>query len=304
MGPPGVDVEAFSPLADRSEAPGELRALAAELEAEPAGNDGFGRDRGAAVKALRSYADTEGPRVVFVGKLIVSKGCDLLLAAWPLVAREHPGAKLLLIGFGEYRDGLRRLWRSLGSGEIEDAREVARLGWALEGGQEAPLTHLGSFLTDTPEGYADAARAAAGSIELAGRLEYGEVAHVVRSSDALVVPSTFPEAFGMVAAEAASAGALPVCADHSGLAEVARALADALPGDLGRLTSFSLGPDSVEQIAERVNAWLDLPASERASAQAALVGTVRASWSWDGVARSVLAASAGRLGELVPVPSD
>ena len=31
-----------------------------------------------------------GPRVIFVGKLIVSKGVDLLLAAWPLVHRATP----------------------------------------------------------------------------------------------------------------------------------------------------------------------------------------------------------------------
>ena len=42
------------------------------------------------------------------------------------------------------------------------------------------------------------------------------------------MPSTFPEAFGMVAAEAAACGALPVVADHSGLAEVARTLAAAV----------------------------------------------------------------------------
>ena len=41
--------------------------------------------------ALRAYADAEGPRVIFVGKLIVSKGVDLLLAAWPLVVAANPG---------------------------------------------------------------------------------------------------------------------------------------------------------------------------------------------------------------------
>ena len=46
------------------------------------------------------------------------------------------------------------------------------------------------------------------------------------SGAAMAVPSTFPEAFGMVAAEAAACGALPVVADHSGLGEVARTLAD------------------------------------------------------------------------------
>ena len=34
------------------------------------------------------------------------------------------------------------------------------------------------------------------------------------------MPSTFPEAFGMVAVEAAACGALPVSAGHSGMREV------------------------------------------------------------------------------------
>ena len=39
--------------------------------------------------------------------------------------------------------------------------------------------------------------------------------------DVAVVPSIFPEAFGMVAAEAAAAGCPPLVARHSGLAEIA-----------------------------------------------------------------------------------
>src|SRR3712207_9004216 len=39
------------------------------------------------------------------------------------------------------------------------------------------------------------------------------------AAEAMAVTSTFPEAFGMVAAEAAACGALPVVAAHSGLAE-------------------------------------------------------------------------------------
>ena len=119
----------------------------------------------------------------------------------------------------------------------------------------------------------------------------------------MVVPSTFPEAFGMVAAEAAGAGALPVCAHHSGLAEVAHALSEALEPDLAGLTTFDLGPGSVAEIAADLNRWLALPDDRRGPAEAALVEVVRSRWSWEGVARSVLAASSGELDQLHHVPS-
>ena len=309
LGPPGVDIDAFSPLPARDDAPAQLEALAAELEAIGlGGSSGLGRDGAAAATALRHFAAASGPRVIFVGKLIVSKGCDLLLAAWPLVVRCNPGARLLLVGFGEYRDPLLRLWRALGAGDLATAREIAARGRALEGGVDGELRYLAAFLDALPEGYLDSAARAAGSVELAGRLEYGEVARAVRASDAMVVPSTFPEAFGMVAAEAAATGALPVCARHSGLAEVAGTLADGLHGapglgDCGELTSFDLGGEAVAGIAAKLNEWLALDGERRRAASAALVDVVRSKWSWEGVARSVLAASAAELEELDPIPS-
>ena len=90
----------------------------------------------------------------------------------------------------------------------------------------------------------------------AGRLEHDEVAGLVPATDALVFPSTFPESFGMVAAEAAAAGVLPVSAAHSGAAEVSRVLAAALPAEVGELVSFPLDDGAVRGIAERLNAWL------------------------------------------------
>jgi glycosyltransferase involved in cell wall biosynthesis len=303
LGPPGVDVRAFSPLAEGEEPAAVLEALAAEIESGEQGA-AFGREPAAAATALRRYAAARGPRVIFVGKLIVSKGIDLLLAAWPLVAARHPGAELLLIGFGEYREGSRRLWDAIAAGDLAAAREVAALGRGLEGGEEAPLAYLQAFLADPPAGYAEAARAAAGSVELAGRLEYDEVARAVRASDAMVVPSTFPEAFGMVAAEAAATGALPICARHSGLAEVAGALAAELPPGVGRLTAFDLGAGAVTAIAERLDGWLALPDDESGAARAALAAAVRSRWSWERVAESVLSASAGDLAALDPVPSE
>jgi hypothetical protein len=57
------------------------------------------------------------------------------------------------------------------------------------------------------------------------------VTDLLPACEALVVPSTFPEAYGMVAAEAASCGTLPISADHSGLAEVSRVVEAAVPDE-------------------------------------------------------------------------
>jgi glycosyltransferase involved in cell wall biosynthesis len=112
------------------------------------------------------------------------------------------------------------------------------------------------------------------------------------------MPSTFPEAFGMVAAEAAACGVLPVSAGHSGMLEVSRELAKTLPLGAAELVSFPVELGAVEAIAARLNGWLELPEAERETAREALVATARRLWGWEGVARGVLAASAGRLGEL------
>ena len=242
--------------------------------------------------------DPTSPLVAFVGKLIVSKGLDLLLAAWPLVAAAHPGVRLEVAGFGAYEDALRRLLAALERGDLDDAREVARLGWGLEGGEDRPLPILSAFLAEPPAGYAEMCRAAAGSVELIGRLEHDEVAAFLPRAEALVMPSTFPEAFGMVAVEAAACGALPVSAGHSGMREVSRQLASSLPDKVGELTSFPVAEGAVEAIAERLNRWLALPVEEREHARESLVATVTRLWSLEGVARGVLATAAGELDDL------
>jgi glycosyltransferase involved in cell wall biosynthesis len=279
LGPPGVDTDAFHPRVAE-------------------GEGGFGR-----VSPLTPPSPPTGPaadssRIVFVGKLIVSKGVDLLLAAWPLVRAEHPDARLEIAGYGEYEQGLRRLLAALDSGYLDDAREIAKLGRGLEGGSPEPLPILSAFLADPPDCYVDAAKGIADSVEFIGRLEHDEVAELLPEAEALVMPSTFPEAFGMVAAEAAACGVLPVSAGHSGMLEVSRELAKTLPPEAAELVSFPVEEGAVEAIADRLNRWFELPEDKRAEARKALVATAQRLWSWEGVARGVLAASAGQLNEL------
>lgn len=324
LGPPGVDVERFVPrkrseaaanvdaLATRLCAGGSHEDVAGETAAKASAGDAFARDERAAGEALGRLDLDEDRLVAFVGKLIVSKGVDLLLAAWPLVLEDVPSARLVVIGFGAYRDGLERLRDALQEGDVERAREIARAGRSLEAdpaartpsGDTRPLRRLLAFLDGLQgpagERYLAAARALGERVVLTGRLEHDELAAVLPACEALVVPSTFPEAFGMVAAEAAACGVLPVSAAHSGLAEVSEALARAVPEQAASLLSFAVDDEVVPAIAQRLIGWLTAEPSLRERARAGLVETVRERWSWDGVARGVIAAAEGRLDRLAP----
>jgi glycosyltransferase involved in cell wall biosynthesis len=303
LGPPGVEIELFRPRA-RDEAAAEVRALAERLQASATtgGDSAFARDEPAVGRALVSLRPEGAPHVLFVGKLIVSKGVDLLAAAWPLVLQRVPEARLVIVGFGGWRDGLERLLGALAAGDAAGVRAVAEAGRALEGGPRAPLRHLLAFLAHADDAYWAAARALPERVVLTGRLEHDELAPVLAAADALVFPSTFPEAFGMVAAEAAACGVLPVSADHSGLAEVTAVLRAAVPEPARPWLSFAVGDEAVGDLAERVGAWLCAPAPLRAQTRAALVAVARERYSWDGVADTVVAAATGRL-DVLPRPA-
>ena len=116
------------------------------------------------------------------------------------------------------------------------------------------------------------------------------------------MPSMFPEAFGMVAAEAAASGALPISAGHSGLAEVAAILGEKLPLQVRSLLTFERGMRAVEDLAQAINGWLELDSRMRASASTALARTAADRFGWDAVAQNVIAAASGRTAVLEPVP--
>jgi len=304
LGPPGVDTRRFRPR-EAAQAAAGLRRVAQRISAapgqaasapEPAASEpesAFSRDHPATATALTALADAagSGPLVGFVGKLLIAKGIDLLLLAWPLVLAAMPSARLAIIGFGAYRATVERLIDALAAGDLDTIEQLAgadRLAFARD------------FLRRrADQRYLAAARAVRDSVILTGRLEHDELAEVLPLCEAIVVPSTFPEAFGMVAVEAAACGALPISAEHSGLVEVSRALAQHLPEQVRELAGFPLGPQAVDAIADRLTRWLQSPPELRAATRAALVDAVAERYSWEGVARGVIAAALGENDALV-----
>jgi glycosyltransferase involved in cell wall biosynthesis len=307
LGPPGVDVKRFTPREPAAAAAG-LRALGKRLRTSHAGeqraSSAFTRDPRAAGASLERLDPERDLLVAYVGKLIVSKGVDLLAAAWPLVLESAPRARLVVVGFGAYREGLEGLLAALGRGDIERARALALAGRAVEdeSAPRHPLRHLLAFLDgldgERRERYIEAATRLGERVVFTGRLEHEELADLLPACEALVVPSTFPEAFGMVAAEAAACGALPLSAAHSGLLEVSEALARAVPESAAASLSFPMDDQAVRSLAQRLVTWLQAAPELRARTREGLIATVRERWSWDRVAHGVIAAAHGELDEL------
>jgi len=303
LGPPGVDVEQFSPR-PRAEAATRLRSLGRRLQEMPHREEEgtFARDEAAAGRALASLEPDADRLVAFVGKLMLAKGVDLLAAAWPLVLQRVPEARLVVVGFGAFREGFEGLLAALAQGDLRAVRALAATGRAAEGGPSGRLEMLEAFLDSLSavqeQDYLQAARRLPSRVTVVGRLDHAELAELLPCCEAQVVPSTFPEAFGMVAAEAAACGVLPVSAAHSGLAEVSRILAGAVPPAARDLLAFSLGPCAVRDLAGCLIGWLEADERLRDETRAALVRTARARWSWDGVAEVVLAAAQGDLDAL------
>jgi glycosyltransferase involved in cell wall biosynthesis len=119
-----------------------------------------------------------------------------------------------------------------------------------------------------------------------GALEHRHLVHLLPLADVSVVPSIFPEAFGMVAAEAASAGVVPVVADHSGLAEVAAGIARELPSEHTGLVAFPSGEAAA--LRRRLETLLALPPEERRALGRAARRAVERNWSWSRVAERLL----------------
>jgi glycosyltransferase involved in cell wall biosynthesis len=213
-------------------------------------------------------------RVCYVGKLIASKGVDLLLAALPLL---EVSVEVVIIGFGGDEVQLRSLWEALRNQEQETAVGIA------SDGDLAAHAGLRDFIERQPPSYFERARDI--EVQFPGRLDHEPLSKVLPTFDVLVAPSVVPEAFGMVAAEAAACGVLPVVPRHSGIGEAGAVLEAAL-GLEGVLTFDPLEP--ITGIARAVDAILAMSRQQRSEKGAQAVAVARERWSWDVVAKRLL----------------
>jgi glycosyltransferase involved in cell wall biosynthesis len=79
---------------------------------------------------------------------------------------------------------------------------------------------------------------------------------------------------------------------------VSAVLARAVPPEAAGWLAFPIDDRAVSALAERLVGWLRADPELRERTRAGLVAAVREHWSWEGVARGVIAAAHGELGAL------
>ena len=219
--------------------------------------------------------------VGYVGKLIAAKGVHDLLVA---LGETTVPLRAVIVGYGEFEGVLRNLASRLKEGDVDAARAL------LEEVGDPAVNRAVDFLTSEAAG--DAFRGRLGQVEVAfaGRLEHDPLSRILPTFDVLVVPSVVSEAFGLVAAEAAASGVLPVVPNHSGIGEAGAAVEAAISRP-GWLTFDSSNP--VTGIADALERVLAVSIEERRHLGRAASRLARSRWSWRHVSARLLDLAVG-----------
>jgi len=165
-------------------------------------------------------------------------------------------------------------------GKLSDEKGVALLLQALQD------VEARAVIVGFGPARAELEAAAGDRVLFTGPLEHRHLRHLWALADVSVTPSVFPEAFGMVAAEAAACGSPPLVARHSGLAEIAAGIEAEYPPEQRHLASFR--PGDAADLAATLRAILALAPEERRRLGEAARRAVVRRWSWERVAALLL----------------
>ena len=151
----------------------------------------------------------EEPVVVYFGSYLNTKGVGEVLVSFPVVLHEIPKARLLVIGYGGYREHMEGILTSMESGDVDAFIAFCQAGCFIDA---SPDQLRGIFRKISPE---ERQR-----IIITGIMEHSQLSEILPLASISIVGSKCAEAFGMVTVEAMCSGVLPLSNYHSGLADI------------------------------------------------------------------------------------
>ncbi|CAN5835586.1 hypothetical protein BH23GEM8_BH23GEM8_09610 [soil metagenome] len=296
----GVDTSQFE-LVPRAGRPENIRRLSEALAGAPRGRSpeqtrvllGQLRDDSTEVELHAAFAparefDGKAPDVdveaklasvdwvrdrclLFVGRLISTKGIHGVIAALPYLFRDVPDLNLIIVGHGPLREPLESLVQALGRGDRNLVELIVQRGRLLEGSPEGEtegteLTQAAAYLDHLRQrGELDEYFSTAREhlrperVIFTGYLTHRELRFLFPCCDAAIFPSVVKEAGPLVFLEALASGVFPLGTYFGGMRASIDSLADALPAEAIEAMKLDADPKhTVRDIVRNTPASLDL----------------------------------------------
>ncbi len=271
--PGGVDLQKFITLTDSSEKKpvidslvNDLKIAAQQLRKSPDLNDGLWKTDADIVAKLEKIDFSNEQIILYYGKYLWTKGIQLIIAAAPLIMMNHHQVRFLLVGFGSSRSYFEAMIAALDQGDPAAFIKLITHPETLDGEIDpCSARFFGALIKklDDPDFartyFAEAKDKIATAFVLTGFLGHNQLKNLIACADITVATSIFPEAFGLVAAEALSSGIIPVQTDHSGFSEVIKRYIDEFDDvfDRHRLKLLALDDQLVLNLASNISVLLD-----------------------------------------------
>ena len=239
--------------------------------------------------------DLKGNNIMFVGKYLWTKGIYLILLAIPKILKENPNTNFIISGFGPFREPAEIIVNCLATGNVDLLLKSVKNNPLFHGdeGKHLPLIidilekHGASIQKDVQALNFDIRS----KITFTGILNHKQLVNLLPAMDVLIAPSVFPEAFGMVAIEAASCGVYPVLTYQSAFREIGDQIRELVDGRV-HIDNVELNVTASDNIANNTNAYLktrdNMSEAQLIAFKESLRKLVVDNYSWEGIAGKYL----------------
>jgi len=233
--------------------------------------------------------------VFFVGKYLWTKGIYLILLGLPELLKRQGNTNLIIAGFGPFREPAELILNYIANGDVAGLIKEIESSSLFHGEDEKVIPLILSILAKHGDGItADVASLdfdIRSKVTFTGILNHAQLVNLLPIMDVLIAPSVFPEAFGMVAIEAASCGVYPVVTYQSAFKEIADQVKELVGGRVD-IKDVLLNQDASTNIAQNVMSYLSKKDSMTPEQLSAFKDSLRKlvvdNYSWEGIANKYL----------------
>ena len=297
--PAGVDIEGFFPLEKGESKSGRIKRLVESIESEKdlfknnaesgAGSEfesliknstgeqlsekkamliakGDGKSIDPDIIEKLSSIDWENENILlYYGKYLWTKGIHNIILSLPIILKENPDTRLVLVGFGTSRGYLEALVNSLDTGDLEKLKYLLKYPEQFQSHVEKGTEKYSRWVLDilrdieTAKDYIQMARGKVKDrVVFTGFMDHSLLRDIIPCADVAIAPSIFPEAFGLVGVEALACGVFPLQTYHSGFKCVVDSYGGLfeLDDNLKNLQKLHLDENLVKNIAGGINGVL------------------------------------------------